>query len=956
MRRLCFAGVFCGFALAGAARAERPSAEWRTIETAHFRVHFPAPFAPWAARAASALEGVHGRVSEYVGYEPTRPIDVVVSDPEADSNGIAFPFLDRPRIDLWTTPPTPESGIGEFRDWTELLVTHEFAHIVHLTRPRNRPGALERILPLPIGPVFWNSPRWVAEGYATLVEGALTGSGRPSSIYRSTVLRRFAIEGKLPSYSGLNAASGWLGGSMAYLVGSSFLEWLEAREGAGSLRRLWKRMASRRGGGFGAAFRAVFGRSPSDLYDRFRAELTARALEQERQLDSAGLVAGEKWQRLEGGTASPQVSPDGARLLAHRAPRRGESFLAVWTLAPSPREREGEARRRERERELLGDPNEVPEKRELPEPRVPARTLPRENGYSPEDARWMPDSRRVLFTRRAPGPDGALHRDLFLWDTESGSVARRTHLADLSDADPGRDGSAVAVRDRYGASELVRVDLATGQVSPLAPPPAGDPWQVWSHPRLSPDGARIAALLHRQGRWRLVLLRASGGGEPREISTPGGVFGAPSWSPDGRRLYVATDGSGIWELTELDLDSGAARSLTRVTGGAFSAAPEPDGKALFFLELTARGVDIRRLTVPADPPAPLPGPLPAIFPPPAAQERPLTLAPVGPPRRYRARETHVVRLFSAFTAGPDGTSYQTGAQGTDVLGRLDWIAAAAFGNAAGPRGGTVALSWLGFPVELRAQIFSALERPGGQRLVARRELDSERQGGAVTASWQVFLPSGRIRAEAWAGATRVESLAEDIRFNRALAGARVRAEWRRFRAKNGVAAALEGGGEFGRTRDSPWSARWGGLRVSGSAGGATLSLLARSGATGGTPTAFDLFAIGGASSTILPPALDENRIGSPALPAASQIGERFEGFRADLSSASLPLSFYAERWRAWSGAVRPDPIRLEGVELRLDRLVPLADSLSLYAGAARVRSRSPRFDSIRGYAGLIYRP
>ncbi|HXM76181.1 MAG TPA: hypothetical protein VN971_05340, partial [Thermoanaerobaculia bacterium] len=141
-----------------------------------------------------------------------------------------------------------------------------------------------------------------------------------------------------------------------------------------------------------------------------------------------------------------------------------------------------------------------------------------------------------------------------------------------------------------------------------------------------------------------------------------------------------------------------------------------------------------------------------------------------------------------------------------------------------------------------------------------------------------------------------------------------------------------------------------------SAAGATLSFLARTGATGGTPTTFDLFAIGGASSTILPPALDENRIGSPALPAASQIGERFEGFRAALSSASWPLSLYAERWRAWSGAVRPDPIRVEGVELRLDRLGSLADSLSLYAGAARVRSRSPRFDSIRGYAGLIYRP
>src|SRR5450432_1290040 len=128
----------------GIAAAEQPSADWRTIETAHFRVHYPAPFAAWAARAAATLEGVHDRVVDFVGYAPPRKIDVVVSDPEADANGIAYPFLDRPRIELWATPPDPESGLGDFRDWTELLVTHEFTHIVHLTRPRNRPGAFER--------------------------------------------------------------------------------------------------------------------------------------------------------------------------------------------------------------------------------------------------------------------------------------------------------------------------------------------------------------------------------------------------------------------------------------------------------------------------------------------------------------------------------------------------------------------------------------------------------------------------------------------------------------------------------------------------------------------------------------------------------------------------------------------------------------------------------------------
>jgi len=63
--------------------------------------------------------------------------------------------------------------------------------------------------------------------------------------------------------------------------------------------------------------------------------------------------------------------------------------------------------------------------------------------------------------------------------------------------------------------------------------------------------------------------------------------------------------------------------------------------------------------------------------------------------------------------------------------------------------------------------------------------------------------------------------------------------------------------------------------------------------------------------------------------------------------------------RAWtSGSEKPDWIRLEGVELRLERLIPgeLAAPVSIYLGAARVRSREPRFDSTRGYAGLLVRP
>src|SRR5678810_98406 len=100
-------------------------------------------------RAAGAIESIHDRVSEAVGFRVDRRIDVVVGDPQAAANGMAFPYLDRPFIVLWTSPPEAESELGTWNDWMEDLVTHEVAHIVHLTRPRNRSrGILARISPV----------------------------------------------------------------------------------------------------------------------------------------------------------------------------------------------------------------------------------------------------------------------------------------------------------------------------------------------------------------------------------------------------------------------------------------------------------------------------------------------------------------------------------------------------------------------------------------------------------------------------------------------------------------------------------------------------------------------------------------------------------------------------------------------------------------------------------------
>ena len=265
--------------------AQLPSADWRTVMTPHFRVHYTAPAEAWALRAAARLEAVRDRVIAEVGYAPPQVVDIVVSDPVAQPNGMALPLLVSPRMVLWTSPPGPASGIGFYSDWIELLTLHEETHLAHMLRPSRSPARRLAEELLPVGPITLKAPRWVHEGYATLVEGKLTGSGRPNGDLRAAILRQRALAGRLPTYQQMASDSqSWLGMSMAYLAGSAYLEWLVERSGPDSLKHLWARLTAKESRSFDTAFEGVFGEPPARLYERFCAELTWRAVEADRRL------------------------------------------------------------------------------------------------------------------------------------------------------------------------------------------------------------------------------------------------------------------------------------------------------------------------------------------------------------------------------------------------------------------------------------------------------------------------------------------------------------------------------------------------------------------------------------------------------------------------------------------------------------------------------------------------
>ncbi len=955
-RPLCFAALLLLVSTAPLA-AQRPSGPWRTLETAHSRIHYRQEFGPWALGLASRIESIHERVTAFVGFAPKRKFDVVVTDPVAEANGMALPLLDRPYMILWATAPDSESAIGNDRDWTELLALHEDTHLVHLLRPSRRGSAVLEFL-LPIGPLALQCPRWATEGYATLVEGALTGSGRPYGAYRAMVIRRRAMDGQLPSYQALNGTEGWQGGSMAYLVGSAYLEWLEERQGAGSLVKLWKRIAGRDNPTFARAFKGVFGEAPDLLYYRFAAEVTARALEAEREWIRLGLQDGERWQRLPGDTRGLALSKDGAFLAAVRRHGKDGPRIDVWTTEPDEAERkrtEASARKASRR---LSDPEEVADLPERPRSRPPRWTFGTRNGSAPSAPRFLPDG-SLLFVRKGPDGGGVLHPDLWIWTPATGGERRLTRLSDVREADPSPDGRwAVGVRSRFGASGPVRVDLASGEVAPLRPPSIDE---TWTAPRLSPDGKSAYFNVHRGGGWRLLRADLEGPFLPVEVDLKGAApVGAPAIAADGR-LFLATDRDGVWNVEEHRPGEPGWLLWTRVRGGAFSPAAAPGGESLFFLEMTARGVDIQKLPLAGLPLAeaslPGPGPItPRPAPPVAAPEE----RTPGPARAYSPFDTMKLSLAAGTVVGPSGFAQQAGVSGGDLLGRFRWQVLGGLADSSGEKGASFALAFRR-SVELRVQLFAVDQHVSNERLVSPVFLDRSRSGVSADARWSRFFDSGQLELRAGGVWASVHPDGGDA-YGRALGAAGLDLGFGVSRGRWGVRAGFSADASAGRTDAEPWTAlvARGSLAAGTPAGTVRVSGLL--GAMGSSPTPEDLFRVGSMATALTPPILDLNRVESPALPEAFQTGRRVNAGRVDFRPAGVPWLFlYGAFLHAWDSPAggATGVVRLTGAELRfLSRDLPLelGGDLTILLGVARLHGDVPGSGATTGYAAFVVRP
>ena len=131
----------CLLLLCKQAQAVDPAHHWRTIESEHFQVHFAAPHQLSAERALVIAERAHQRLSRELNWVPSDKTHLVLSDESDFANGYAT-VININRSVLFMAPPAGLGGLEDFDDWLDLLITHEYTHVLHLDKAEGTPGTI----------------------------------------------------------------------------------------------------------------------------------------------------------------------------------------------------------------------------------------------------------------------------------------------------------------------------------------------------------------------------------------------------------------------------------------------------------------------------------------------------------------------------------------------------------------------------------------------------------------------------------------------------------------------------------------------------------------------------------------------------------------------------------------------------------------------------------------------
>ncbi len=557
----CILVLLGGSQQAFTALSHDPALTWQTLHTQHFRIHFHDGERSLAITAAHLAEAAHEKISTFFAWSPTTPTDLVLTDRNDFSNGSATPFPNN-QMTIFVSPPDDINTLEDINNWLELLIIHEYTHIIHLDMASKIPGMLRHVFGRLFPWLFPNAlqPRWYVEGLATYIEtDQQQGIGRGQSSSFAALMRNELIHGLKPLRRINQPQTSWPAGSGSYLYGVYFYRFIAERYGEEKVKQLVSNY-SRSIIPFmlSSNTKHILGKSLDRLWQEFENYLKAIFEPQIAHIKSRGLSRAKQITQSNYFTNHARTLANGDLFFAQN---NAESRITLMRRA----------------------------KQSITAHKI-AEVYSNRFDVHPQSG--------IVIAQPNLTNNTNVFSDLYHIDLTTYRQTRLTQGARYKFASWSPDGSQmIAVHYQLANSSLHLLDrqghllktLWTGQNKTII---ADLDW--------SPDGENIVAAVWRSGsNWNLERFNLiTQQWQPLTNTTD--IEAHPQFDQHGNLIFSA-DYGGVYNIYRMNLSHGELTQLTNVMGSALYPSVDAQGKKLYYSGLSADGYNIYQLDLTDNP-------------------------------------------------------------------------------------------------------------------------------------------------------------------------------------------------------------------------------------------------------------------------------------------------------------------------------------------------------------------
>ncbi len=539
-----------------------PDFKWQTITTPHFNIHFHQGLKPAALRMVKIAEEVYYKLVKEIKWEPKWRVDVVLVDNMDMANGFATPFPFN-KVQIYISRPEVDQVLNNFDDWLRLVFTHEYTHILNMDSVSGIPWFFRTIFGR--NPFFFPnmfSPIWMLEGNALYHESADGIHGRNNSVYADMIMRMEVYSNRFKSIDkACVSPRQWPRGSVPYIYGGKFVEFLENSYGRGKMADVfletsgniipWSDNIYPIPYFYNKDAKDVYDKSFPALWDEFEKYQKLKYNAQIKRIKQEGLSEFNVISDKESNSVMSRFSNDGKHIYYIRHSPYIGSYLMDYNL-------------------------ETGENNKLTRVNYPESIIVGENN-------------KIFISDIEYYASYLLYNETFIYqdgDYDQTSYARRS-----KDIDVFKNGDRLYIRNEKNHYSLIKADPMNKMILPIIDK-AGI---QLAHCKISPDNKKIVFVIKDlNGNTDLVLYNLT---KKRFLRLTNDKFhnNAPVWHPDGKRIVFSSDRNGVYNLYEYNLQKNQVIRLTNLVGGAFRPDISPDGKKISFTAYQSKGNTISYL-------------------------------------------------------------------------------------------------------------------------------------------------------------------------------------------------------------------------------------------------------------------------------------------------------------------------------------------------------------------------